>query len=956
MPYTRTVRINLKGFLILLVLIFSMIKTNGQTNRMITYHFKIDTISILAEKTFINSLIINNNDSREAVLIRKGLNKDMDAAILGLPPKMVVKAGQSVSYPLKYFADSKTILANIQSFKLELRSASEGFYVQESAVFYTQLRNSGGLILDTQSAEIYLDPITNKADLQIRVFNDGMIPLIFVLDLTEVPKGLEFTGMRGNITLEAGAEKLLPFLATNKSKNNGPADFSVMIRALDQSGNQMAERKVRVMTVSSNRNLVLNDQDIFYQNRPNRLSLNHVSSNDMQLVQLLGSGNIELKKDHLLSYNLNLNYTPLIGGQLSSTSSYISYENKLMGIKIGNIFENLDFSAFGRGIKGSAYLGDQKSINAYVIQSNPMLFSSKSMGYQGGSTYALEYNYNSQEKGNSRLIFLQNKDELNKLVSRLISGKMQMVKSDKENLTIGAGYSILSHENNKNAMFGLGLELTYNQRSASSSFSSTSYYSTPDYGGLRRGTFYTENRFVYSINSKNNVVARLSLMDNRPNSYYRDYNDYVKMTNQYGTQTFELGYERIVNNWRFGVFPYYFGQQMQVRNDLNSAKLYNWKSMSARARLDLSYADAGQYINLSIDNGYTCQNTSERPPAPFFSSRVNLSYRNNIFGFSSFYQYKPYYIADALTYSGGNNSNMLSGGPTIGFSAFKKRMSLTSSLMYSYYGYNSNQNYSLNAYTRYLLRGEWAVTANVFYGLNRQELFNTYNPQTGIDYSQKNDVQRDYTYFSNRMISIGVEKNFGRSATGKMIKKMKLTYFEDLNANGIKDTEEQVIPGILVKIKNLAAITNKDGIVQFSAPTGDYEVSVVSQNGWSTLSANNILLTKDTRMEIGMVKTLRLRGITRVEKRQYSEANTNLSTLQIYAVGESGRIYSTVCEEDGSFHFYLPGGKYLVYLKEIPSSFTALNSKQEIILSKDVIPELIFNLEDNHIKIDVKEF
>ncbi|KIO78990.1 hypothetical protein TH53_00425 [Pedobacter lusitanus] len=282
--------------LFLIIILFSY-QVRAQSSDFVSYHFKADTINIEGGKTFSNYLIIKNAALSTVGLVRNGVNVNLDNAILKLPDTMIIEAGQTKSFPLKYFSDEQTIQSNIQSFEVKLRSITRNINVQKSSSFYTQLLNVSGLVLDVQSSEIYFDPISNKADLQLRVFNSGLIPITFDLDLSGIPKGQEFLGTKGRMTLAAGTEKILPFVAINKSRNNAAADFLVTIKAVDQSGNQLSVRRLRIMTVSSNRNLVLNEQDIYYKTRPNTLSLNYMNANNFNSLQLFGNGKIDLKKE-----------------------------------------------------------------------------------------------------------------------------------------------------------------------------------------------------------------------------------------------------------------------------------------------------------------------------------------------------------------------------------------------------------------------------------------------------------------------------------------------------------------------------------------------------------------------------------------------------------------------------------------------------------------------------------
>lgn len=922
----------------------------------VSYHFKSDTLVIESGKTFSNVLIINNQSKEQVSLVRNGKNQNADLAILRLPDTINLAAGQIKSFPVKYYADQQTITSNFQAFELKLRLTGQHVSVNSSASFFTQLLQPGGLLLSVPSNEIYLDPLTGKAELQLQLFNSGMIPLTFDLNLSGMPKGLEFIGPKATITLPAGTEKIIPFMAVNKSATNAPADFLVIVKAMDQSTNEIASVKLRIMTLSSNRNLVLREQDINYQNRPNTLSLNYITANNFNSLQLLSTGAVPLKKEQQLNYNLNLNYSPLSAGRLYTSDSFLEYKNQLWAVKAGNIYTNLNFNVNGRGIKASAVPGRNKSINAYLLENNNTLFSNIPNSSSGGITLALEY-LNSHQAGTdkSRIILLRSADHLSARTINLFSAKQLLISAKDTEFSIGAGYSTLQLNHMRSKYFqGLSAELNYNQKFDHFKISSTDYYSTPNYSGTRTGTLYSDNTITFSPEQHSVFSAKLSLMSNRPQYLSRLANDFVKKTSQYGTQTYELGYEKSFRKYRIGIHPYYFVQQM-LPNNLTETTTQQWKSSSLRARINLNYNDAFQSVDLTADNGYTTQNTSKMPPAPFFSSRINLYYRNNIFGISSFFQHNTFYISDALANVGGKSQNMFSIGPNINFSALKNRMSFTTSANYSYYGYNGSQNYTINAHSRLLLKDQWVLSMNLFYGMSRQQRTTIYNPEKGLDYNQTDLSYRDISYFSNRQLSFGIEKHFGAPA-GQKTWKLRLTYFEDSNANGLRDPRERVIPGIFVKMNQLAAITNVSGKVQFSAPSGEYNISTVNQNGWSSVGPGTILLSSDKQIEMGMVKTIKLTGALQVLSQDFIHKQTILSGIRVNAMGPAGTIYTSVCNATGEFSFYLPQGKYLVYIKNPGESLSMINEREEILLRPGELNNLLFKAKNNGITVDVKTF
>lgn len=954
----RNINRSVVGGLFPALLICFMLLTSTTKSQQLPsthYYFKSDTIQIKGSETFSNVLVIKNTAAKRDTLLLR-VSKYMDRALLRLPDTIVMEPNSTRYLPIKFLADSRVIEENIQSFTVGISSTTSEQPMQNPISFYTVLEEIRGLILDVQASEIYLGQLDNTAELQIRAFNSSLIPLTFRMQLNEVPEGLAFTGEEAVIHLNAGEQMLLPFIAKADINTNKPLDFWVTIRAIDVLGNQLAFTKVRVMTVSSNRQLVLNTQDIYYKNRPNTLSLNYVSANNFSSLQLNGGGRYKLTGQQELAYNINFNYFTQGQYGISMYDTYVDYRRNRLGIRIGNIYESLDFNVNGRGIKASLFLGGEKRLNLYGLQNDYLLFGDKAITNQGGSTFAVEYIDGIPSNEKTRFVLLRNKETISNLITNLVSGKQALVLTKEQQLRLEGGYSIqYSGTANTTVYSGYAAGAAYRLQNDDLQLSSSQYYASPYYGGLQRGLFQSENYIGYTLSGSNTLSGRVSLMQNRARFLSKQMNAYVLMTNAYSNQTYEVGFRTNFNrHWSFELSPYYFKQVMEPNSF--DGQFVRWKSSSARAKLNLSYSDDFQSISLNMDNGYTAQNTSNRPPAPFFSTRINLSYRNNTVGFNGYYQHNPYYLSDALANSETATYDVFSLGPNMHFSTWQNRLSVNASVMYYYYGYSRSQNYILNTYARLNLKKDWAITTEVFFGLNKRAQLSTYNPETGLDYETPQYRGDAASFFTSRQVKVGIEKHFG-SSTDRNEKRLELLYFEDINANGIRDKGEHAVSGILVKINGVVAITNTDGKVKFTAPAlTDYVPSIVNEEGWTLLQQASIFLDRNKMLEIALVKTERLHGVIQVVKKQYGAKAPVLAGIRIQALSSNGKLYQTVSNSEGLFNLYLPENEYTVFVDTKEQPFSMLEGKQVVAVKRQSKNELVFHYEDQSRKVDVQKF
>ena len=127
--------------------------------------------------------------------------------------------------------------------------------------------------------------------------------------------------------------------------------------------------------------------------------------------------------------------------------------------------------------------------------------------------------------------------------------------------------------------------------------------------------------------------------------------------------------------------------------------------------------------------------------------------------------------------------------------------------MYNYYGFNSSENYSLNSNLRWQLRSGWAISTDFYYGINQRRIFRNYDPALSPELQGRFQSGHNTYRFGNKQMSIGIEKSFGRSIMDNSAS-LEMLYFDDTNSNGVRDLGEHAIPGILVELEGLVAVTS----------------------------------------------------------------------------------------------------------------------------------------------------
>lgn len=939
-----------KGLILLICFLFGSFNAIGQ----IRYSFIKDTVSINGGETFSNLLRVINPYQQNVLLTQA--DKGLPKGLINLPDSIKLNGGETRTFPVKYMADRQTINRNIQLFGLRLVTADPAVQVQQAAVFITQLEDVKGLTIDTEESEIYLSQLTNQVQVMIRCANNGFVPITFKLLLNGIPDGLEFTGQTMTLTLQPGAQQLLPFLARNKSSRTA-GDYTVTIQAVDERNAQLAVKVIRILNVTSARRMASGQ---FGGDIPNTVSLRYVSLDSRSSYEeFQGNGKLAFGENRFLEYRVNANRFQQPGyNGVNIFNTYVDYQTKSWGLKFGNIYENVDFNLGGRGFKASAKLKNKAVLSIYGIESNYMLFTQLAQTainrQSGAKTIAVDYYIEKGGREDRRLTYVRNNDELNGIHADQLSGKAGIKLKDKSFLGLEGGLSseFLSL-GAKPGKIGFSGGVNYTQENDQIQLYGNLYYSSPYYTGLRRGNLTSDVSILHKLGSANSIRAHVSIQQANPKFQDNPALLYTRSINKNAIGIYEIQYTTNIGKLGINAGTYLMKQQLMGVSfiDVPPAKL-DWKSSSIHFVTNLNYNGQVHNFSLIADYGYTFMNTSEKPPAPFNSLKMNASYNVSFLGFTSYIQFNPYYLSDLIAAGKTVRYRLYSFGPNAHFNSFNNKLNTQIGGAYNYYGFSQSNNYAMTGSCRYAVKGNWAFSFDAQYSLSRQSLLPVPGefPQ-GNSMAATNNVQ-----FNSRQLRVGVEKQFGikRSASNK---KLELAYFEDHNSNGIQDAGEAAVAGILVKINGEAALTNSKGLVIFKNMNNEvYTASVTNTKGWSLQQPTTVLLDKSRHIAVPLVKTQALNGKLKLVAEKYLDTQPVLAGIRVNARDANGVVHQTLTDETGAFCFYLPRNNYTVYIETEGMSFSIQNGREEVVLQGTPVEMLTFLYKDERRKVGVTHF
>ncbi len=924
-------------------IVCSPVSSGAQNTPHVTYRFELDTIHIQGNQTFANRIIIENFSNRPVQLSASANHTRTLNGLISLPKTIVLEASEKRIFPLKYIADRSTIVSNLQAFSLAFLSSDSAVTMQPAVSFFTKLNEESAFDIRTEQHEYYLDPNGTQTQILITCSNRGFVPITFRLIFTEIPNGLDFSGDLLSATIQPGSQLLLPMQVRNKSTQKS-VDYNVTIQAINEEGTPLSTKKIRIISVGSVKRYGSNDD--FFNNQPNNsITLRYLSMNQhSSTYQMQGRGNLELEKNNILKYNLNMEYYKNLE-TINLYDTYIDYQEKKWGIKAGNIFENLDYAIGGRGIKATYKPMDDHSVSIYAVENNYLLYSSLPI-IPSTRIIAANYVFKNHTNKEKNLSYIYSDNTYRKITGHQLNGKTFFNVGNNQQLTIEGGYSVESTYRNthKNAISaGVYYSLLFNDYQ----LNTQNYYGSSYYTGLKRGLTQTETRLIKKLAGSQSISARISLLINRP-KYQEMENGYI-FNDNHQLQIYEFGYTKTWKKFSLDVRPYLMLQKLQSEGTallLNNK--VNWKSQSVRSIANYAFFIHHHRLSINTDYGYTFQNTANKPTPPFHSFRINGSYHYQNLGFTSYIQINPYYLGDIYSAAGEMKYNVYSFGPNARFHAFNNKMEIQLASMYSRYESSNMNNFSINGNIRWKLRGQWDLTADAFYSKIQNKNL--------IAHEQNAPILN--TAFNTRQIRVGIEKKFNQlNKSGR--NKLELVYFEDHNNNGIRDLNESGIEGVLIKIDKYVAISNAKGVAKFqNIPDGAYTIEIINNNGWNTTGTPNILLTKNLMLEIPLVKTNILKGKIRIKMNKYLESQPYLAGIRINAVDRNGKQYHTLSDAEGNYSFYLPPSTYSVFIDTKGMLFSIENANNEIEIRgiKKTTYQLDFEYKDDRRKIEVKRF
>lgn len=619
-------------------------------------------------------------------------------------------------------------------------------------------------------------------------------------------------------------------------------------------------------------------------------------------------------------------------------NTWLNYERGNMGVTVGNIAENLETFVNGRGVKvyfsdslksehvevglvdhtfdllGSDYRPDFR--NGFTTYFRTRLGE----GVPGKKRYIGTAVYERMPVGNSEsFLYMSTFD----LLRQAVKDRIRLVADFGPALTRPL-YGADSNHDYRPAM-AAGLQL--HAKVAAYAISSTNYFSTGYYPGVRRGSLQLSQRVNRTI-KRSHIWVAYSLNGYAP----KYFDEQLSYRNDFLLSRAELGTSFPLTDFvslSFAPLHEYEAGNHETLHAYRMSGTINWRSRNYR-----------QFAYVQLEGGHMQSSVVDDE----WQLRANLSYNYGWLNVNANLQRGNFSLIEAVNngYFGRGAAYRMGVSASIQRDFMDKRLQVAGGVSY-YDDSFSGQNWMGNARVQYA-----ATKKTAFFLLGQLYQYNT--PY--------------YAGFAAANIQLGIHQSLpsGGHATTPKRGDIALFVYLDANNNGIFDQGDTPAVNTMVMINRSVFITGGDGKVAYRrVPYGTQEVSVPVQQGWYAPRATLQLTAKQLQASIGLQQAGTVSGSVRYEydERISFEVDAVLAGFTVIAKSATGHVARAVTDNQGAYVLFLPAGSYEISIMDSnlpPHVYAQAPIQHAVVKANGINDGPVFVLKVEEKKVEVKRF
>lgn len=903
----------------------------SQNPEEIQVYFEEDSIAVVRGETFTNFLVINNTSTADINIQNLAPQEDYPGLIFYAKDDFILSPGKQKRLPIKFIAnlDFLKMPFNKLSFTLSANSINISENIE---VFFTiQKEENRSIAIYPFSQENYIDPTIPESEIILFVENRGFSQRNIRLDFQSLPEGLEITPKQQTISLVGLEKQMITIKVATRRQNVLDPDYAIQVKATDLIDQEnVGSSHIHVIMLSSNRQIARRT-DTGSRNNFAEITYNEHSSG-LNYLSLRGNTEFATTENIYGRFNLNADYYTQ-DGLYNLYDTWLELEHHKSTLRLGNVYgSDYDYSVSGRGAKISRKVGGNNEIEVFGLENNYSLYGTYFPQGKGSKMIGAKYSFGNTKYFSGKVSQIFEYDPRLSVATRVTHFASDFTYMDKHHFR---GEAALSNEKglvDKDENPGASMGLNYNTWFGKWDVQSTNSFATKNYAGLNRGSFlfnqrigrkFSDTKRAFLLYQKSRVRPEyLNFQDTSIPNGLEHYPNYF-----YSEEAVKFGYQFSVRNWSFLLSP----QIVQQKNENNDVA-HDLLSYRLQTNIGSSFGTHG--IHLSAEYSYSKEDKNMQW---FHSLRTTMSYRFKGFSLNATAQWNPNNVTDLNSYYNINrdfvNYNLYT---SYNFQALKHSLTGSISAGINYSELYENKTHDFNGNMEYKISSSWSTTGYFNYSNFKSTQVNGYSG-------------------NNYQFRLGIKKYF-TVATSKGNHKVRFQLFEDKNFNGLLDGDEKVLANEVVKLNDYIAVTDQKGKVTFqNVPKGVYKLKVSERAGARLQIDPVMMVDKNIKMKISLVKNIRITGKLSEIKQAYDFKETTATGIVVYVKNEEGKVQTTVVNQNNEFEFFLKDGKYEIYIEN--DTFDFVKPKQTIeVKSTENVENLLFEYKKKNIEIRVKKF
>ncbi len=716
--------------------------------------------------------------------------------------------------------------------------------------------------------------------LPLRLVHNRLVPSHVRIDVASMPEGIDRTTFPLSLTLAGRQDTtlLVSCIPGRYWSVNTPYQFTLTVR--DATGSVAGNVIYQVVVASSVKR--------FAEVVPNALSPYGVSTAVGQLsdrewlreAQIWGSDSLGRAQ-----LDFRLHYMSYGSGQTQQLqNSFVSLRSERAMVRIGSLYDYHEMPLLGRGLKVSLTQPDHQW-TFWAVNSNPNWLNTPANVWSGN---ILSVRYDKQIASLPGASWSASSSYFGQSYSQRLGflnfGSFQIHRGGRHTLDVLGGQSVEAGRRGSNVTYGWAGQINYTYRSPQLDWVVRTYWSSPVYAGFQKGATLIDSRLTYRPSEVTTLTLRYSQVNYNQQWFYTPTDWYRRL---FGNTQAEIGVVRQWKKWLLGLRPYWYTQTDIANPYSQKADLYRVAPFvhyrnKRRQRLELTY-DVGTYQNQSP--------TAVR--AVVISHRMFGTVGLGPFSLWAYWQQGPYFLGDVRPEQP-TQSTISSITPTVDYTLLQQRLYGTIGINYLYDSYSTGSRAQVLGRLRYDITPDLTIKAE--------------GNMTAFSQLEQLAFSQYRVEMSKRFSTLSLRRRG----------QLRLSFFEDVNGNGLRETDEPWMDSLLVTINKNTLLTNPKGeIIYRNLALGSYTVSavLVSRIGEPVPYNETIQVNGRVQKQIPLARTFRVMGKLTSRAPAYDRQPLRVERFALEVQQHERTIIRCSPLPDGSFGLPLGPGNYtlLVY-------------------------------------------